>query len=206
MTFLPLETNTPKANEITKNLQLIQEELKAASRLSKEQMKHYYNQKHQKTPEYKIGTMVMLDAQNIDMTAPSKTLADKWLGPYPIKEKVSSMAYRLKLPQMVRLHPTFHVALLAPYIGDERNARPPPMEVEGDEEYGVEKILDGWLWRKQKQYLMKWQGYPDSENTWEPATGLKHAPEAVSLFHDSHPLFQWLARKRTHPCKAPVET
>ena len=147
----------------------------------------------------------MLDARNIDMTAPSKTLADKWLGPYAIEEKVSNVTYRLKLPRTVRLHPMFHVALLAPYIGDERNALPPPVEVEGDEEYGVEKILDGRLWRKQKQYLMKWEGYPDSENTWEPAVGLKHALEAMSLFHDIHPSFQWLARKRTHPCKAPVE-
>ena len=137
----------------------------------------------------------MLDAWNIDMTAPSKTLADKWLGPYPIKEKVSNVTYRLKLPRTVRLHPMFHVALLAPYIGDERNAPPPPVEVEGDKEYGVEKILDGRLWRKQKQYLMKWEGYPDSENTWELAVGLKHTLEAMSLFHDSHPLFQWLARK-----------
>src|ERR1700726_3844351 len=122
-------------------------------------MKHYYDQKHQKTPEYKIGTMVMLDARNIDMTAPSKTLADKWLGPYPIEEKLSSTTYRLKLPPTIKLHPTFHVALLATYQGDEKNAQPPPVEVEGDEEYRVEKILDGQLWRKQKQYLVKWEGY-----------------------------------------------
>ena len=66
--------------------------------------------------------MVMLDARNIDTTAPIKTLADKWLGHYPLEEKISSTTYQLKLPPTVKLHPTFHVALLAAYQGDERNA------------------------------------------------------------------------------------
>ena len=40
--------------------------------------------------------------------------------------------------------------------------------MEGEEEYEVKKILDSRQFgRRQKlQYLVKWKGYPDSENQW----------------------------------------
>lgn len=32
-------------------------------------------------------------------------------------------------------------------------------------------------------YLIKWKGYADSENTWEPKTNLSHALDLVKAFH-----------------------
>jgi hypothetical protein len=45
---------------------------------------------------------------------------------------------------------------------------PVPELVEGEEEYTMEKILDSWHFgrRQQLQYLVKWEGYPDSDNMW----------------------------------------
>eukprot|EP01043_Picozoa_sp_COSAG02_P075195 COSAG02_NODE_15393_length_1175_cov_0.910781_2_plen_102_part_00 len=47
----------------------------------------------------------------------------------------------------------------------------------GEEEYVVEKVVrEGWVGRpnrSKRQYLVKWKGYPHSENTWEPAEHLK---------------------------------
>ena len=37
------------------------------------------------------------------------------------------------------------------------------------------------------QYLIKWKGYPNSENSWLPATGMKHALDLVRQFHDRNP-------------------
>src|SRR5258708_10709870 len=45
----------------------------------------------------------------------------------------------------------------------------PPLELEeGEEEYEVEKILDHRKFGRGRklQYLIKWKGYPDSENQW----------------------------------------
>ncbi|TBU21091.1 hypothetical protein BD311DRAFT_679396, partial [Dichomitus squalens] len=46
---------------------------------------------------------------------------------------------------------------------------PEPMEVEGELEYEVEKIEDSRTYRNQFQYLVKWKGYDEGQNSWEPA-------------------------------------
>ncbi|KZT50620.1 hypothetical protein CALCODRAFT_461523, partial [Calocera cornea HHB12733] len=44
------------------------------------------------------------------------------------------------------------------------------------------------LHRGKLQYLVKWQGYPNSERTWEPEAQLKQdAPKAIKDFHRKHP-------------------
>jgi hypothetical protein len=40
--------------------------------------------------------------------------------------------------------------------------------------------------QKKLQYLLKWKGYPESDNTWEPATQV-HAPQLVKQYHTRHP-------------------
>merc|ERR1712168_1553008 len=55
-------------------------------------------------------------------------------------------------------------------VDDKRN-----IKVDEDEgnEYVVEKILNHRLDSDgRKQYLLKWKGYPDEENTWEPSENL----------------------------------
>ena len=41
---------------------------------------------------------------------------------------------------------------------------PPPIEVDGKEEYEVKKILDSRVRHRKLQYLIKWLRYPDSDN------------------------------------------
>lgn len=38
--------------------------------------------------------------------------------------------------------------------------------------FDIEKILDKRMKRRQVQYLVKWEGYDDMENTWEPDENL----------------------------------
>jgi hypothetical protein len=42
------------------------------------------------------------------------------------------------------------------------------------DEYKIEEILDERQVRNQKQYLVKWFGYPSSENTWESTKNLRN--------------------------------
>lgn len=76
-----------------------------------------------------------------------KKLDLRYLGPFPIIEKVSPLAYRLELPSsMGRIHNVFHVRLLERYdkntIPGRTQPPPPPIEIEGDLEYEIEDILD----------------------------------------------------------------
>jgi hypothetical protein len=43
-----------------------------------------------------------------------------------------------------------------------------PELIDGEEEYSIKKILDSRRFgrRQRLQYLVKWEGYPDSENMW----------------------------------------
>ncbi|XP_027905806.1 uncharacterized protein LOC114165361 [Vigna unguiculata] len=49
----------------------------------------------------------------------SKKLSPKFLGPYQITRRIGSVAYEIALlPQLVNLHPVFHVSQLRKYVFD----------------------------------------------------------------------------------------
>ena len=58
-----------------------------------------------------------------------------------------------------------------------------------EQQYKVEQVLDErnhGRWKK-KQYLVKWKGYPDSDNQWLDAKDMDNAQELIAEFHNSHP-------------------
>jgi hypothetical protein len=59
------------------------------------------------------------------------------------------------------------------------DTEPEPIEVDGEEEYLVEEILEERKRRKRKEYLTKWLGY--QEPTWEPQEHLENT-EALEIW------------------------
>ena len=103
-------------------------------------------------------------------------------------------AYRLKLPQTPawrRKHNVFNEKLLKPFIKPSFDIQPndPPAKadlVEEEEEYKVEAILDSRKKGRYIEYLVKWKGYPDAKNSWEPRGNVRHAEEEVENFHKQY--------------------
>ena len=140
--------------------------------------------------QFQEGDVVWLDGKNLPFNVPSKKLAPKRYGPFKIEKKISPVAYRLALPDYMRVHPTFHIDLLTPYKETDQYGPaftpPPPDMIDGQEEQEIEGILD--VRRKGRgrklQYLIKWKGFPSSENEWVAKEDM-HADELINQFHQT---------------------
>ena len=65
--------------------------------------------------------------------------------------------------------------------------RPPPDMIEGEVEYKVEAIQAHQYRQRKLQYLIKWKGYLESNNTWEPVDNVQ-APQLIKKHHATHSL------------------
>jgi hypothetical protein len=128
---------------------------------------------------------------------------DRSLGTFEVITKVSSHAYRLRLPKRLGVHNVFHVRLLEPVTTNTIPNRiappPPPLEIQGQQEYEVEAILDCKLEKRRKDpylYLIRWIGYGPEDDSWEPLQAvLNSCAELVADYH----------RKNLHNPPAPPE-
>lgn len=116
----------------------------------------------------------------------------KYSGPYKITEVVTPVTFRLDLPQAVldrKVHNAFHASLVKPYHADTRFGRspnPPPALTlsDGTEAHEVERVLQHRTRRGRSQYLVKWKGYHDTENSWVREQDID-AAELITAFNSS---------------------
>jgi len=133
------------------------------------------------------GDKVWLDARNLRIRTPSRKLSNRRIGPYTVKAQLSPVTYRLHLPEAMKINDVFHVDLLTPYHETDAYGPPPPQPpailVDGEEEYEVEAIIDDRYnrRRRKRQYLIKWKGYPASENSWVDEQDL-HSEELLAAY------------------------
>ena len=132
---------------------------------------------------FNVGDMVWLLDCNLKTWWLNKKLNFKFIGFFKVKNKVRTQVYHLELPHMIKVHPVFHVSLLKLCKGSNYPDKHPPPEVIGDEEkYEVEKILDSCCQCGHVQYLVKWKGYPNCDNQWEPPANLGNAEDVLQNF------------------------
>jgi len=151
------------------------------------------NQEHAPAGRFKEGDQVWLEAINLKLPYHTPKLAPRRHGPFCISKVISPVAYKLALPLSWGIHDVFHSSLLLPYKETTTHGpnftRPPPDLIEGEEEYEVEAIINHRRHgrRRQLQYLIKWKGYPSSDNTWEAMDDV-HADDLTREYHRRHPL------------------
>ena len=95
--------------------------------------------------------------------------------------------FRLELPSHWKIHDDFHTKLLHPYKKTEEYGEtfmePPPDLVDDEPEWEVEQILDERMQRSEKQYLIRWKGYSNAHDSWEPRENIK-APLLMAEFEE----------------------
>ncbi|KAF8751560.1 hypothetical protein RHS01_08341 [Rhizoctonia solani] len=177
-----IPTDVPEADDIASQMESQWREIEAALRQSKTRMTA--GETGEPT-SFEVGEEAWLDARNIKLKTLSPKLTEQRLGPFKITKKVSDRAYRLELPPSMRIHDVFYVGLLSKVKKDDKRAfknQPPPVTVDGEEEYEVEGIVDMEKRNGKWFFRVKWKGYGSEENTWEPRENLKNAEKILKKF------------------------
>ena len=181
-------TKFPAITDKLKQLLADREEALAAHELARTGIAE--RRKNTFTP-FEKGQKVWLDTRNLK-TNYHKKMAPKREGPFEIEEVLGPVTYRLKLPATWRIHNVFHAILLKPYqenkVYGENFATPPPDIVDGEEVYQVETILKHRRRGRGCQDLIKWEGYPITEASWEPESAFSDDGELLDEYKQQHQL------------------
>jgi hypothetical protein len=88
----------------------------------------------------------------------------------------------------MRIYPVFHISLLEPANPNIPQNPAPKIYPDSQElENEIEKVLNIRKTRKRLQWLVKWLGYRNEHNTWEPKQNLTHCEKAVREFYKKNP-------------------
>jgi len=156
------------------------------------QQKEYYDLHRKPDPNLQSGDMVWLLPRKSKTPRPSKKLDYKKIRPFKILPKIGTSAYKLALPPSMAIQNTFHISILEP---DQDNRFPsqikepaPPIQIEGEEEYELDEIIDSRLHYNKLQYRAKWKGYsPEHDKVGYPAENFNNAEHTVQRFHQRYP-------------------
>jgi len=76
---------------------------------------------------FDVGTQVLLNTSNIKLKMPgARKLLPRWIGPFKVVKKVGKVAYKLELPETLKIHDVFHISLLKSYKTSGKVQPPPP--------------------------------------------------------------------------------
>jgi hypothetical protein len=142
--------------------------------------------KRRKDISFVIGDQVLLATKNLKLKADlPRKLWPRYIGPFTVVQCVGKVAYKIDLPETMKVHNVFHVSLLQPYKSDGKRHMPPPMLVEGELEFTVESVTAHRVSvvggarkharRTRVEYLTCWEGYGREHDTWEPASVVEDA-------------------------------
>jgi RNase H-like domain found in reverse transcriptase/Reverse transcriptase (RNA-dependent DNA polymerase)/Integrase zinc binding domain/Chromo (CHRromatin Organisation MOdifier) domain/Retroviral aspartyl protease/Zinc knuckle len=137
----------------------------------------YANKSRREEPAYKVGDKAYLETKDLRLRIKKKGRSAKfyprYIGPFEIsKAEPATSNYTLKLPPDFRIHPKVHARRLRPAHDNDPELfpgrippNPPPIDAE-DEQYAVEAILDHRKVGRSRQFLVHWEGYSDTEDSW----------------------------------------
>lgn len=183
--------------EQARHVRRIVKEVRAHMREAQTRMVAYANKKRRGL-EVKAGDLVLVSTKNLYEKG-SRKLQPRFIGPFKVVRPVGAVAAELELPkQWKRIHNVFHVSLLKPYKAADHEQHkvvwgPQPIQwLDGEPIWRVEKLLDHrFVPRHPKskqlvlQYLVRWKGYGEADDTWEPRSNLLTCSELIKAYKRS---------------------
>ena len=194
-----LDVASLRTREFAANLDELHSYLSDSLKIAQERYQGPTDNRRLPTPDITPGDKVFLLSKNIKTTRPTRKLAEPYLSPFEVIDRIGSNSIRLRLPHELRLiHPVFHVSQIEPLVPNrfpDRQPPPPePIEIDSELEYELREILDSKYdlrcWATcELFYYVQWIGYEgtDEEFQWTAATNLTHADELIEEFHKRYP-------------------
>ena len=185
-----LEVSVPSAHAMVRRCHRIWAAATQVLIRQGDRVKKSADRKRRPAPTYQPGQRVWLSARDLHLKVPSKKLAPRFVGPFPIIKLIGPAAVRLRLPRSLRVHPTFHVSRVKPAkespMVPAATPPPPPEVIEGGPVYKVKQLLAVRNRGRGKQYLVDWVGYGPEERQWVPS---RHIVDSTLItdFHRDHP-------------------
>ena len=185
---LPVSNHVPAADAFIENLQSTMRLAKQAVHTAQAQMAAAANKHRSADVPYEVGDVVLLNNQNLSLHVPCPKLSGLFSGPFPVIA-VDGVNVTLQLPETWQIHPEFHQSLVKPYYGavpDDALPGPTPNVDDDPEVFEVEAIrgrrLMGKKGKKKVEYFVKWKGYPESDNLWQPAESMVGSADLIAAF------------------------
>lgn len=189
----------PAAAQLVRRCRRAWQKARTALQKASQQQQRQANRHRRLGPMLRPGQRVWLATKDLPLRVESRKLAPRYIGPFKILRKINPVSYRLLLPRSMRIHPTFHVSRLKPFVCSSLSpaCKPAPAAqiINGKPAYTVRRLVDSRTVRGRVQYLVDWEGYGPEERSWVPARDILD-PTLISTFHRTHRGLQGNVRSR----------
>ena len=185
----PLPTSAPAADALAERMAEVTTRLQQQLETAQQGQRRAANARRRHR-SLAVGEYAWLSTKHLPPLGECKKLDPRFLGPFKVLACINEVTYKLDLPASMRIHPVFHVSLLRPYVsrdGTVPDARAPTL----GPFFNIDRIVNvrtptaspnnQWEWH------VRWLGFDDTENTWEPVSSFASCPETLVEYHEGHP-------------------
>ena len=135
--------HVPIAKDFAQSMSSTLQKVKKHLLIAQDRQKSYADKKRREI-SFEVEMQVLLSTSNIKLkTLGSRKLLPRWIGPFKIVLRMDKVAYKLDLPDIMKIHLVFHVSLLKLYrVSCRVQPLPPPIREEEDDDllYDVERV------------------------------------------------------------------
>ena len=146
-----------------------------------------YEQRKRRSETFEKGEEVLLSTRNLTLEVPKQAtkLISPFIGPFTITD-VRTNSVTLNLPPAMKIHPTINIANVRKYHQRQRPQRsrqPSPIAHDNAWAYEAEEVIAERVNGSRREFLVRWKGYDQDEDSWEPASNFKNKNPAVIVLH-----------------------